>query len=68
MAFQYLKLKAKIIEKYGTQAKFAEALGTSDVVISNKMNSKTSFTYNDIKKWSDVLEISKDDIGEYFFA
>lgn len=29
MAFDYSKLKGRIIEKYGTQAAFAKAMGTS---------------------------------------
>lgn len=68
MAFEYKKLRGKIVEKYGTQGKFAEKLGITETTVSRKMNMNTSFSTEDILKWSELLEIPKDDIGEYFFA
>lgn len=68
MAFQYAKLKGRIIEKFGTQGRFAEEIGLSVVALSKKMNGKSSFSHDDIKKWCEVLEINIAEIGEYFFA
>lgn len=68
MAFEYNKLRGRIIEKYGTQGKFAEALGVTETTISRKMNMATGFSKEDIVKWSKLLEISKEEIGDYFFA
>ena len=68
MAFKYQKLRARIIEKYGTQGKFAEALGTSENTVSRKMNDSVSFSREDILKWAELLSIPSDSIGEYFFA
>lgn len=68
MAFEYKKLRGRIIEIYGTQGKFAEALGTTDNTVSRKMNMATSFSTDDIVKWSELLNIPKDEIGDYFFA
>ena len=68
MAFEYNKLRGRIIEKYGTQGKFAEALGVTETTISRKMNMASGFSKEDIVKWSELLNISTDEIGIYFFA
>lgn len=68
MAFQYQKLKAKIVEKYGNQGNFAKELGISEVSVSRKMNGTVSFSRNDILKWCEKLDIEQNDIGLYFFA
>lgn len=68
MAFEYRKLKGRIIEKYNSQAAFAAALGTTEQTISRKMNAVTSFSTDDIKKWSILLDIKSNEIGDYFFT
>ena len=40
MAFNYSKLRGRIIEKYGSQSDFAKAFGCSDRTLSLKMNGK----------------------------
>lgn len=64
----YLKLRARIIEKYENQMKFAQIMNTSEVTVSKKLNDKVPFTHNDIVKWCKALEIDQDDIGSYFFT
>lgn len=66
--YDYSKLRGRIIEKYGTLSKFAEVLGTSLVVVSNKMNNKTSFSRADMEQWAGLLEISGNEYDLYFFA
>ena len=68
MDFEYRKLKGRIIEKYNSQAAFAAVLGTTEQTISRKMNAVTSFSTDDIKKWSELLDIKSNEIGDYFFA
>lgn len=68
MAFDYSKLRGRIVEKYGNQAKFAAALGVSENTFSLKMNNKVRFTTDDIAVISDMLDIKTDDIGGYFFT
>ena len=68
MAFQYQLLRAKIIEKYGSQGKFADVIGLSEVSISRKLNESVGFSKDDILKWCELLEIKQEDIGRYFFA
>lgn len=66
--YKYAKLRGRIVEKFGTQEKFAEVVGISRVSMSKKMNCATGFSQEDITRWSQLLEIDKTDYGEYFFA
>lgn len=68
MAFSYAKLRGRIIEKYGSQGNFAEAFGISENSLSLKMNNKSRFTSDDIIKITSMLDISKNEVGEYFFT
>ena len=67
MQYSYSKLKGRIIEKYGSQEKFAEALGISSNSLSKKMTGKTGFSQKDIVIWSRLLEIDKESYSDYFF-
>ena len=67
MAFDYSKLRGKIIEKYGSQSAFVRVFGTSENTFSLKMNNKVSFTSDDIVKISKMLDIPEGKIGLYFF-
>ena len=44
MAFDYSKLKGKIVEVFGTQSNFAKAVGMSERTLSCKLNNKIPFT------------------------
>lgn len=68
MPYKYDKLRGRIVEKYGTQGKFAEILGISKNSMSKKMNCETGFSQEDIIVWSKLLGIEKDDYGTYFFT
>ena len=68
MPYTYDKLRGRIIEKYGSQAKFSEALGTSNITVSRKMSGNVGFSQKDIKKWGRLLDIDVSEFGEYFFA
>ncbi|MGF7002449.1 plasmid maintenance system antidote protein VapI [Lachnospiraceae bacterium PFB1-21] len=68
MAFSYDKLRGKIVEVYGSQLAFAKAFGVSENIVSQKMNNKTRFTSDDIIKIASMLDISKEEIGVYFFC
>jgi len=61
------KLKGKIKEVLGTQSKLAEELQLDETTISNKLNSNTYFTQKEILRICSILEISLDDVKEYFF-
>ena len=68
MVFNYSKLKGKIIEKYGTQRRFAEEYGISKQMWSYKIRGHNGMAVKDIIKISEMLGITKDEIGEYFFT
>lgn len=68
MTYTYNKLRGRIIEMYGTQSRFAEELGISQNSVSKKMNCQTEFSQDDIIQWSILLNVKKDEYGEYFFT
>lgn len=68
MAFNYRKLRGRIVEKFGSQTAFVKAFGVSDNTFSLKMNNKVRFTTDDIAKIAKMLEIPEEAIGEYFFT
>lgn len=68
MAFNYAKLLGKIVEIFGTQRKFAEAMGLSERTISLKLNGKMGWKQAEIVKASSVLSIPENSIVEYFFT
>lgn len=68
MGYSYDKLRGRIIEKYGSQEKFAEVLGISANSLSKKMTGKTGFSQKDIIVWSNLLDVDKTEYSEYFFT
>lgn len=66
--YTYNKLRGRIVEKYGSQKKFAEALGISENSFSLKMNCRTGFSQADMDACASLLEIPIDEYGSYFFA
>lgn len=67
MAFDYSKLKGRIIEKCSSQYKFAEKIGMSERTLSLKLNSLVPWKQMEICKAISILELSKEDIKDYFF-
>lgn len=61
----YPKLRGKIIEVYGSQKAFAEALGTTSATLANKLNGKTEFKRDEIIMSRQLLNI--EDVTPYFF-
>ena len=68
MAYQYRKLKGKIVEKFGSQAAFSEAFGISRTAMSNKMRCAAQFTQEDIEKAAQLLDIKRSEYSDYFFT
>lgn len=67
MAFNYRKLKGRIVEKYSNQSNFAEALGCSERTLSMKMNGKRPWKQQEILTAIRLLDLTENDIQEYFF-
>ena len=68
MAFDYSKLRGKIVEKFNSQREFAKVLGVSEKTLSNKMNNIIFFRQDDIAQISNILGISTNEINDYFFT
>lgn len=56
------KLKARIIEIYGTQADFAEALGISPSIISLFTRGRKRLTAERAREWAALLHCEPEDI------
>lgn len=68
MSFKYAKLSGKIKEKFKTQERFAVAMDMSSRSISLKLNNKREWKQNEIDKACELLDISTNEIGEFFFC
>lgn len=68
MSFDYSKLRGKIKELFGTQDRFAEALGIGRVSLSQRLNNLLDFSAPEINKACELLGVEKRDIPIYFFA
>lgn len=68
MVFDYSKLKGRIVEKYSNQIEFAKAMNWSEKTLSKKLNGKVAWKQTDICRAIKLLELSEDDIPEYFFT
>lgn len=64
--YDYSKLKGKIVEVYGTQGKFAEALGINENSLSSKLRNTSNFKQDEITKAIDLLAIENP--TPYFFT
>lgn len=67
MAFDYSKLKGRIVEKFSSQYAFAEKMGMSERTLSLKLNGLVAWKQTEICKAVSALELNKEDISEYFF-
>lgn len=57
------KLKEKIIDKFGTQSDFAQALNNADGVVSKVVRGRRDLDQAEQKRWADLLEA---DVGDLF--
>lgn len=68
MAYDYSSLLGKITEVFGTQAKFAEAMGKSERTISLKLNNKVDWDQDEMLLAAEKLRIGVESIPKYFFT
>jgi len=68
VVFDYNKLRGRIVEKFGTQGAFAEAMGMSNGSLSMKLASKSYFSADEIVKACELLEITSGEVSAYFFT
>lgn len=68
LKYDYSKLRGRIVEKYGSNRNFSKAMELSERTISLKLNNKIFWTQKEIEKAIDVLDLSSNDIQNYFFT
>lgn len=61
------KLRGRIVEKFGSQGRFAEYVGCSASFLSQYLNGKRKLDQPTMDKWVDALDIDSVDIYSYFF-
>lgn len=62
------KLKARILEYFGTQEAFAGAMGMSPFALSARMTGRVEWSRAEIAKALTLLEIPVEETHIYFFA
>lgn len=62
------KLKGKMVESGLNQTRIAEQLGMTIASFNYKVNNKTEFKASEIKKLSEILHLTNDDVNAIFFA
>ena len=60
MHFDYIRLRARIREKLGSDVVFAARLGISKTSLSLRLNNQLRFSMR-------ILQIRPDEVGAYFF-
>ena len=68
MVFNYKKLLGRIKEYGHTQGSVANLLGISENAFTNKIKCRHYFTSLEIASICNLLGITKEEIGIYFFA
>ena len=68
MDFNYSKLLGRMKEFGFTQEMISSKIDINKGTLSAKLNNKTAFTATEIADICRLLDISKHEIGEYFFA
>lgn len=67
MVFDYSKLRGRIVEKYGSQAAFADAIDMSISTLNLKLNNKSEWSTTEIVEACKLLDVELTDTYSYFF-
>ena len=54
------KLKAKIVERFESQANFAEIIQTHEATVSRVIRGRRTLSVDDQKRWADALNCKTD--------
>ena len=68
MKYNYSKLLGRIKECGLTQEALSKAIGKNKSTLSSKINGQFAFTQKEIDEICKVLDITNDEIGDYFFT
>ena len=64
----YAKLRGRIVEKFGSQSAFATAMEWREALLSAKLNNKSEWSFAEVMKACDLLEIPQSEAYLYFFC
>lgn len=67
MGKNYEGLRLRILGKFGSLGAFAEALGCTASTLSLKINGKSDWARTEIEKTQQLLDLTPDEVLEYFF-
>ena len=67
MVFDDSKLRGRIVEKYGSQAAFADAIDMSISTLNLKLNNKSEWSTTEIVEACKLLDVELTDTYSYFF-
>ena len=67
MRYKTERLQARIVEKFGTQKAFADAIGMEKSTLSRYLSQGKDWKGSLMIKAVEVLEIPADEIDSYFF-
>lgn len=68
MAFDFSKLRGRIVEKFGSCARFAAAMGHSKVWLSSRLNNAVQWRAEEMREAARLLEIPAEEIPAYFLT
>lgn len=68
--FDFSKLRGRIVEKFGTCAAFAAAVGLQAPALSDRLNNRVQIDAEEIILWSrpEMLDIPAEEIHVYFLT
>ena len=66
--YNFQRLKGRIKEYYGSIDNFAAELEISRVTLSNKLNNRIKFSYDEVLTIIDKLHIQPKEIKDIFFS
>lgn len=64
----YAKLRGRIVEKFGSQSAFAEAMGMRKALLSAKLNNKSEWSFPEVMRACELLGIPLSEAHLYFFC
>lgn len=68
MAYRTDKLEARIIERYGTQKRFAQVMGMTPSSLCKILRTGRDWKGSKLLKAIELLEIPHNEINDYFFV
>lgn len=68
MAFDFRRLRGRIVEKFGSCDRFAAAMGRSKVWMSSRLNNVVQWRAEEMREAAALLEIPAEEIPAYFLT